>query len=452
MHYRRWFCILIGMFLLWGYADITRQVHAQERGSVYTVQVDGIVTSVKIDFLRRALRTAEANDATALIIQLSNNGAVLRAIRPFAIELAEAEVPVVVYVAPSGTEAGAPGAFFLSAAHIAAMAPETSFGTPLPLAEVDQTLSEQTQDLVLDDVVQQLRAWNEARGRNTDWINDAVREGVVRTNQQAISTEPPTIDLIASDMDELLVLLEGRVVELVNGEELQLQTLDKTMRTIEPNLWENFLLLLANPTVAFVLLVLGAIAIYSELATPNVGVAAGLGTVLLLGALVGLLVLPVRWLSLLGLVLAFTLIAADLYLPTQGTLTVTGLVLLIIGAMTLIDTAQAPNVFVALWAIIIVALAIAAFAAVTIWLVVRTSSTPVATGQEGLVNRLAEVRKTLDPEGFVFVDGALWRAISEDGVIEAHEWVRISAVHDLRLMVRRIDTEIEIDSQAETES
>jgi membrane-bound serine protease (ClpP class) len=354
----------------------------------------------------------------------------------------------VVYVTPPGTQSGSAGAFFLSAADVAAMAPDTSFGTPVPLADVDETLSEQTQELVLDSVVQQLRDWNAAQNRNTDWIDAAVRNGVIRTNEQAIATEPPTIDVIARDMDELLTLLEGRTVELAGGEEVQLQALGRSTTPIEPTLWEQFLMLLADPTVAFLLLVLGCIAVYAELATPGTGIAAGIGVVLLIGALVGFLILPIRWISLLGLLLAFAIIAADIYLPTHGGLTVAGLVLLVVSSMTLIDAAQAPNVFVALWAIAVVVLAGAAFVGVIVWLIVRTRNTPIATGQEGLIGRLAEVRKALDPEGFVFVEGALWRAVSEDGTIEPKEWVRIAAVHDLRLVVRRIDTEESAESKA----
>jgi membrane-bound serine protease (ClpP class) len=426
-------------------------VRAQERGPIYLAQVNGVVTSVKVDYLQRALRTAEASDATALVIQVSSEGAVLRALRPLAVRVAEATVPVVVYVAPSGTESGATGAFLLSAAHIAAMAPDTSFGTPVPLADVDETLSEQTQELVLESVVEQIRSWNAARDRNTDWVDAAVRRGVVRNNEQAAAASPPAIDLIASDRDELLTLLQGRTVELENGETVELQTLGSDANLIEPNLWEEFLIMLTDPTVAFLLLVLGCIAIYAELATPGVGIAAGLGGMLLLGSLIGWVVLPVNWLSLGGLVLAFALIMADLYLPTAGGLTVAGLVLLIISAMTLIDAAQAPRVFVALWAILVVVLVIVAFAAVGIWLVVRTRDTPIATGQEGLIGRLAEVRKPLDPEGMVFVEGALWRAVSEDGPIEAREWVRVSAVHDLRLVVRRLDAAAEAGEANRTE-
>jgi membrane-bound serine protease (ClpP class) len=248
-------------------------------------------------------------------------------------------------------------------------------------------------------------------------------------------------------MDELLTLLEGRTVQLESGEELQLRTLGRSTTPIEPTLWESFLLLLADPTVAFLLLVMGATAIYAEMATPGLGIAAAIGVVLLLGSLFGWLILPVRLISLGGLLLGFSLIAADIYLPTHGGFTVAGLVLILVSAMTLIDAAQAPNVFVALWAILLVVFTLAAFAAAGVWLIVRTRKTPVTTGQEGLVGRLAEVRKSLEPQGMVYVDGALWRAVSEDGLIEQGEWVRVSAVHDLRLIVRRIPVDVEDEAE-----
>lgn len=425
-------------------------VSAQERGPIYTAEIDGVVTSVKADYLRRVLQTAEASDATALIITLSNNGAVLEAIRPLAAELADASIPIVVYVAPAGQESGAAGAFLLSASDIAAMAPDSSFGTPVPLAAVDETLSEQTQDLVLDSVVEQLREWNEAQGRNTDWIDAGVREGIVRTSGQALATEPPTIDLVANDTDELLVLLQGRTVAIAD-EEITLDTLGRTPTPLPPSLWEQFLILLTDPTVTFLLLMLGFIAIYAEFVSPGGAIAASIGVVLLLGALIGLLVLPVNYLSVFGLLLAFGLIFADLYVPSAGALSVGGAAILLVSALTLIDAAQAPNVVVALPVILIIVTLVGIFSALGLWLVVRTRNTPIATGQEGLVGRLARVRQPLDPQGVVFVEGALWRAVSENGMVAKDEYVRIVSVHDLLLVVRPLDEDAATDEIMETD-
>jgi membrane-bound serine protease (ClpP class) len=357
-----------------------------------------------------------------------------------AARLADATIPIVVYITPQQTAAGAAGAFFLSAAHIAAMAPDTSFGTPYPLTEVDDLLTAQTKELVLNNVVQQFYEWNTRHGRNTEWVDRAVREGVLFTTSQAAMTTPPTIDIVANDREELLVLLQGRVVQLANGQEVQFQTMGRESRLIAPNLWEQFLLVLADPTVAFLLLVMGFVALYAELTHPGVGLFAGVSGVLLIAAFVGLLVLPVRWISFLGLLLAFGLIATDLFVPTHGGLTLTGLVLMIVSSLTLIDAVQAPNVFVALWAIVMVAVVVAAFAALAIWLILKLRDTPIATGWEGLIGRMAEVRNRLNPDGMVFVDGALWRAFCENGTAEVGEWVKVKEVHDLRLVVIRVDT------------
>lgn len=411
------------------------------RGATYVAEVDGAVTSVTVDYLRRVIHDAEAADANALIIRLGSSGGVLSQMRPFAGEIAKARVPIVVYVAPPGTASGAAGALFLSAAHISAMAPDTSFGSPYPLAQVDATLSQQTRDLVLASVSDQLRAWNSARRRSVDWIDRAVREGVVLTNEQASAASPPAVDLVAADQQQLLTLLQGRTVALDGGRSVQLDTLGRTVEADAPTLWESLRILLANPNVAFLLLVLGAMAIYLEFAAPGSSVFAGLGVVLLAGAALGLLALPIRWGSLLLLLLAFGLIGADFFVPTHGGLTVTGLALLVVGALTLIDPAQAPGASVAVWVVALVALALAAFAALGIWLALRTRARPVTTGREAMLGKLAEVRRRLDPDGMVFVEGALWQAISEEGAAEPGEWVRVVAIHDLRLVVRRIDAD-----------
>jgi membrane-bound serine protease (ClpP class) len=412
------------------------------------VALDEVVSRHSVAYLRRAVQEAEAARAELLIIRLGTGAAVLRDVREVAGSLAEASVPVVVYLAPEGTRSGAAGLWMLSAAHVAAMAPDTSFGVPRPLVEPENSLSEQTQELLRAELIGQLEGWARERGRDESWVEPAVREGIVLNNEQAAAANPPAIDLVARDLDELLLSLEGRVIQLDGGEQRTLATLGRAPQTVTPTLWEQLLMLLANPTVAFMLLVMAGIAVYGELMTPTVGVLAGLGFVFLLGALVGLIALPVRWISVIGLVFAFAVIAADLFFPSHGAFTVVGLLLLIVSALTLYDNAQAPGVSVAIWAVVLVALALGAFAILGLYMALRTRNTPVATGQEGLVGSLAEVRKRLDPEGFVFVEGALWRAVSEDGEVEPGEWVRVTGVYALRLTVRRLGSEPELEARS----
>ncbi len=433
--------LLVTLLALVAAVTWPRTTVAQGSGPIYTLGLDGVVSRYSIGYLERALREAEAANAEALIVRLSANGAVLRDVRGFAGQLAQARVPVVVYVAPPGTRSGAAGVWLLTPAHVAVMAPNTSFGIVEPLVQPDANASDATRELLYTEAISQLGAWSRERGRSDAWVEQAVREGVVINNEQAVASTPPTIDLVARDVNELLTTLEGRAVVLEGGETRTLRVLGRAPQPLPPTVWEQLLLLLATPTVAFLLLVMAGIAIYAEFVTPGVGVLAGLGIALLLAAAVGLIALPVRWLAVLGLVAAFGLIVADLYAPSHGAFTLVGVVIFVISTLNLFDSVQAPGVGVALWAIALVALLLIAFAATGVYLVLRTRNTPVTTGQEGLVGRLAEVRKRLDPEGLVFVEGALWRAISEDGEAEPGEWVRVTGVYDLRLTVRRLAEE-----------
>jgi membrane-bound serine protease (ClpP class) len=306
---------------------------------------------------------------------------------------------------------------------------------------VDDALTQQTRDLVLDSVTNQIRAWNAQRGRNTEWVDRAVREGVVLNNEQASALSPPAVDLVAASQDELLTLLNGRQVKLQDGHSVQLATLGRGVTSIEPTIWESLRLALANPTVAFVLLVLGALSLCLEFAAPGTTLFAGVGIVLLVAAGLGLLALPLNWWAALLLALALALIVAEFVAYTHGALAVTGLALLTVGALNLIDAEQAPGVLIAVWVVVLVGLALATLVALGIWLAVRSRDQPAATGQAAMVGKLAEVRQRLDPDGMVFVEGALWQAISEDGSVEIGDWVRVTAVHNLRLVVRSLATE-----------
>ena len=414
---------------------------AQPAGPIYTIRMEGVVNGPMIEYARRAIQAAESAGATALIIELSSSGGVLRDMRVFAGDLAAARVPIVVYVTPAGTQSGAAGAFLLSGAHMSALAPQTSFGSPYPLTQVDAVLTEQTRNLVLDSVANQLIAWNAARGRNTEWLDRAVREGVIINNEQAAALQPPAVDLIAASREELLVLLEGRDITLANGQRVRLTTIGRGTTAIEPTIVESLWLTLADPTVAFALLVRGAMGISLELASPGIGVFAGSGVVLLIMAAIGLVALPVQPWGLLLLLGGLFLIGLEFFTPSHGGLTVTGLALLVIGALNLIDITQAPGTGVAPWVVIVVGLGLSSAAIGGLVLGLRSRSRPTFTGQSSLIGKIAEVRQPLQPRGMVFVDGALWQAISETRPVQRGDHVRVISVHQLQLIVRPLDEE-----------
>ncbi len=427
--------LLMGLIWLLCATEVT----AQSSRPIYLVEYDGVLSSYAAGYIRRALREAEAANAQALIVQLTPRGAVLQEARALANDIAAARVPVVIYISPAGHDAGAAGSWLLPAAHIAAMAPDSRFGIAAPLFAPTMGLGEATQDLLLAEQLQQFEAWGAARNRNVEWAEIALRSGFIATAAQAIEANPPLIDLVARDRAELLQRLEGRAVTLADGSQIVLSTLGTRPSVIDVNLVEAALLVLANPTIVFILLMMAGLAFYAEFLSPTVGILAGLGVLLLVGAIIGMIALPVQWLSVIGILIAFGLVAADLFVPSHGALTVIGVGIMIASALTLFDATQAPGVAVALWVVMLVAVLIAIFAITGVWLALRSRKQPVTTGQEGLIGRLAEVRKRLDPEGMVFVEGALWRAVCENGTAEEGEFVRVTGIYGLRLTVRRIE-------------
>jgi membrane-bound serine protease (ClpP class) len=427
---------LIALSGLYALSGVLPSAQAQAgSGPLYAVTVEGTFTSVTRAYLQRVIQQAEAAQANALIVRLHNQGGVLRDARVFAKELADANVPIVVFVDQPGSDAGAVGSFFLSAAHISVLTPNTSFGSAYPLAEIDQTLSQQTRDLLMDSVVQQLTEWNARHQRNTEWLERAVREGIILTNQQAIALDPPAVTMVVANEQELLLRLEGHVVELANGQQVSLATIGRTPLEIVPTPWELVRLFISIPTVAFILLLLAALSLYFEMAAPGTTIFAGIGLVLLVVAAMGLFVLPIRWWSVLILLGALVLIGFEVYSPMHGIAAISGLSLVMVSALTLIDPVQAPNTLVSVWIIVLLLAGMLALVVLGAWLVMRTREQPVSTGQEGLIGRLAQVRTRLEPQGMVFVEGALWQAISEQGTVEVGDWVRVRAMHELQLIV-----------------
>jgi membrane-bound serine protease (ClpP class) len=410
-------------------------------GPIYTVAVQGPVTNATIAYLRRALQQASAAKANALILNLQSSGGVLREIRPLAAEIVAADVPVVVFIAPSGTQSGAAGAFFASAAHFSAMAPNTSFGSPYPLVQVDQALSPGTQTLISDSVADQLRDWNRSRGRSVAWVEQAVQSGVILTNQQAMATNPPAIQLVAANTEQLLSLLDGQVVTLANGAAVQLRTLGAQPQPIPPTLAETFWQVLAEPNVVFALLVLGALAIMLEFAAPGTSIFAGIGIAMLIAALIGLFALPFSGWAFGLIILGLVLVGLEFVVTSHGGLTIAGFVALAVGGLNLIDPLQAPGAGVDPWAVMIVVVILAGLIVAGFGLAMQVRRKPAATGAESLVGRIAEVRQPLNPQGMVFLEGALWQAVSESGTVDVGDWVRVESVHKLRLIVRPIEND-----------
>ncbi|WP_026370931.1 NfeD family protein [Kallotenue papyrolyticum] len=426
---------MLGVLCGWQPATTQAQVPAQ----VYYVTLRYGLTEPAAHLARRALREAEAAGATALIVEVRGGGS-LRAAWPLARDLAAARVPVVVYIAPRGTSGGPVGALLLAASHVAAMAPEASVGVAAPLVVAPAGVRPTTQQLLVEDAARQVTAWARARGRNAAWFEQAVRQGAIIDAERARALEPPLIELVATP-EELLAGLQGRRVVLEDGSQRTLETLGARVQPVRPTLLESIGQLLALPTVAFLLFVLGGLAIYLELTTPGMGIPGATGALLVLAALVGFVLGDVRAWAVLLLAVALVVIGLEHVVASHGALTLLGVVLLALGAIMLVDPARAPGLRVSPLVIggVVALLGSAAFGLAL--LTVRLRRQRPVTGQEALIGRIAEVRKAVDPEGQVFVNGALWLAWSDEGPFHEGELVRVAGVHGLRLYVQRVSEE-----------
>ncbi len=431
-HLRRWRWLFL--LVLAATAVVAGVAQAQTARAVYYVVVDHGLSGPATGMVRRALREAQAADAAALVIEVRGGGS-LRAAWPLAREIEAANVPVVTYIAPRGTRSGAVGTLLVVASDIAAMAPGSEIGFAQPLTDAPAGFSNTTQQLVVDEVTQQVTGWARARGRNAQWVEQAVRSGATLRAEEARTLDPPVIDLIAND-GEVLTSLQGRRVLLPNGQERTLDTLGAEVRRITPTVWETLGQLLALPTVAFVLFIVGGIGVFLEFATPGVGIPGVAGGVLLIAALVGFVLGEVRPLAVILLSAGLVLVGLEHIATSHGGFTLAGLVLVVLGALFLVDPARTPGVGVSFVTVGGVALLLGGVGVGIVALAVRVRRQRPTTGQDALVGQLAEVRRSLAPEGYVFVNGALWSAWTDQSPLQPGELVEVVAVDGLRLFVR----------------
>ncbi|MBN1161115.1 MAG: nodulation protein NfeD [Dehalococcoidales bacterium] len=405
--------------------------------SVYVLTIKGTINPVLVDYVERGIEEAEDNGARALIIQLDTPGGLDTAMRDIVKHIVNAHVPVVVYVAPSGSRAASAGVFITMAGHVAAMSPNTAIGAAHPVSigeEGEQAMSETMEEKVVNDAAAYIRSIAESHGRNMEWAEKAVRESVSATEREAL--ELNVIDLIAYDLDDLIAQLNGRQVTLINDIVVTLETsgattVDFTMTTIE-----NFLYTISDPNIAYLLLSIATLGIMAELFNPGLIFPGVVGGISLLMAFYSLGVLPVNYAGILLIVLAIGLFIGELLTTTFGIFTIGGLVSLVAGSLMLFKGA-APEFQIDPWLIAVVCIVITAFMVFAIQRAVAAHRKQAYTGREELIGKTALVKAPLNPEGVVLFKGERWTAISESGEIKAGEDVVIKKVDGLVLYVER---------------
>jgi len=426
----RWTYVLLWLVLA---CSLTGSAGAQEATHVDVLDIEGPVTPIMISYIERGVVTAEDDGAQALVVVLDTPGGQVDLMSEVVQVMLGARVPVVVYVYPSGAYAASAGTLITLAGHVAAMAPGTTIGAASPVGGQGEDLGETMEAKLKEDLKAQARALSERRGEGAvAWAESAIEEARAATASEAL--EMGVVDFVAGDLNDLLRQMDGFRVT-VAGREVTLETAGARIEELPMNFVEQLLHTITNPTIAFILLTIGANAILFELSSPG-GYAAGVvGAICLLLAFYALGVLPVNYTGLIFIALAFVLFIVDLKAPTHGVLTVGGIASLVAGALLLFNS---PLYRVSLSVVIAVAVVTGLFFAFALAKVLQSRSRPAVTGREGLVGRVGVARTDLEPDGTVLVQGELWRSTAVDGPIERGERVEITAVDGFRLMVRRV--------------
>lgn len=406
------------------------------------IVVDGSINPAVAGFIDESIARAVREGAPALVVQLDTPGGLLQSARTIVKALLGAPLPVIVWVAPSGAGAGSAGVFVTMAAHVAAMAPGTSIGAAHPVGGQGEDIPGAMGEKVENFTASFSEAIAKQRGRNVEWAVKAVRESVSITADEAAKIH--VVDLVAKDLKAIVTWASGKTVEVAGApRKLDLgMVLDADgaprVRDYEMRLAQRVLNVLADPNVAYLLLMAGLVGLYVELTHPGIGLPGVAGAICLLLALTALQVLPVNYGALALLLLGVVLLVAEAFVPAFGVLAVGGLIALVLGSLFLFD-AEGGGVGVARSLVWSVAGTVGVGMLLVSMLVVRTQFRRPTTGSEGMLGLRGEVRQRVAPQGMVFVAGEYWSARS-DVPIEPGTTVEVTGIDGLVLHVRPVAT------------
>ncbi|UCH35479.1 MAG: nodulation protein NfeD [Armatimonadota bacterium] len=410
-------------------------VAAAPRAFVYVLEVDGVIDPPVASYVERGIEAGEEDKAQAVIVRLNTPGGLDDSMRDITQAMLNAQVPVVVYVAPVGARAASAGAIITLASHVAAMAPSTNIGAAHPVAMGGGEMTDEMSKKVENDAASTARSIAERRGRNAKWAEDAVRESISSTAKEALKEK--VIDIIAEDTEDLLKQLDGRKVKLPRRT-VTLKTADADAEDLPMTFIERFLHILSNPNLAYIFLIIGMYGIIFELQNPGAIYPGVIGVICLIMGFYSLAVLPVNLAGLVLLILGVVMLIVDIWAPSHGALTFGGIIAFAVGSLMLYGGRSTPFLRVSWLTVMMMTALTAGFFLFVAGLGVRAHWTKITTGVEGLVGARGKARTALSPTGSVFVAGELWRAVAEgDETIEAGQEVEVVAMDGFTLRVRR---------------
>ncbi len=398
---------------------------------VIVINVAGIVNPVMSEFILKGIEKAVQEKADALVIELDTPGGLDTSMRTIVKKIISSEVPVVVYVSPSGARAASAGVFITIAAHVAAMAPGTNIGAAHPVGvggKMEKTMAEKA----VNDAAAYIKSLAEKRGRNAEWAEKAVRESLSITEQEALKLN--VIDMVAPDLRSLLDKIEGMEVETSVGKKV-LNTRGVGIVRLETTMRHKILDLISDPNVAYMLMLIGFYGIFFELTSPGAIFPGVIGTLSLILALYSFQTLPVNYAGFLLIVLAIVLFILEIKVASYGLLTIGGVISMLIGSLMLFDS-PLPFLRLSMKVILPAVIITTLFFGLTVYLALKAYRRKPVTGAEGLVGLEGEARTDINGRGQVFVNGEIWTARC-DGPLKAGERIVVEGVENLTLKVRR---------------
>ncbi len=401
--------------------------------TVVKIRVDDTIQPISAEYIDRAIEHARQTGADAVLIELNTPGGLADTTREIIQKILASPVPVIVYVAPEGARAASAGFFILESADVAAMAPGTNTGAAHPVMLGGEKMDDIMKSKVENDSAAFMRSFVGPRGRNVQLAESAVRESKSWTDQEALQQH--LIDIVAKDQDDLFHQLEGRTVKRFDGKTVTLDLVGAKVDEMPMTLRQHILDFLLDPNIAFIVLAIGALALYIEFNHPGAIVPGVVGTIFILLALFALNLLPTRYAAFTLIMAAFVLFVLEAKYGTHGIIGLGGVALLTLGGLLLVD-GPIPQMRVNLWAALGVSLPMGGITVFLMSIALRARRAKVVTGEQGLVGAIGEARTDIDPEGKVFVLGELWNAHSSTRV-KLGDHVVVRKVKGLELEVEK---------------
>ena len=412
--------------------EVPAAVEESEPGAIYVIRIEGAISPGTAGFLTSSLEKAVEADAQAMLIELDTPGGLAQSMRTMVKSIMNAPMPVIVYVSPSGAQAASAGVMVTMAADVAVMAPGTNIGAAHPVAAGGKDIPGEMQKKVLNDMVAFAQGIAKERGRNTEWVKKAVERSVSITSSEAVALK--VVDLTAVSRTDLLEKIHGRRITR-GGLDVTLRTRGAKLVVLEESMRDRILRVLADPNIAYLLMMIGLAGLYFELSHPGVILPGVVGGICLILAFYSMQTLPVNYAGIMLILLGIVLFILEMKVASYGMLSVGGFISLTLGSLMLFKTPE-EYMRVSYNVLVPVLACVGGFFVLVAWLVVKAHAKTSPAGASGMVGLRGPVKEWSADRGKVLIHGEWWHADSPD-VLRPGDTVEVVSMRNMRLTVRK---------------